>query len=127
MPLTSACESRVFDRCRPPGFVLFDGFRPWRSTVSANVDQPLGRVGPAIEEHVFDVAEQFLVNLFVDGELAGVDDAHVEAGLDRVVQKGRIHRLADRLVAAERERNVAHAARGLRAGAFSLDLPQRPR
>ena len=47
----------------------------------------------------------------VDRELAGVDDAHVHAGLDRVIEEHRVHRLAHRLVAAEREREIGDAAR----------------
>ena len=60
------------------------------------LDQPLGRVGPAVEQHVLDALEQVLGDLLVDLELAGVDDAHVEAGADGVVEEGRVHRLADR-------------------------------
>ena len=41
---------------------------------------------------------------------AGIDDAHVHAGLDGVIEEHRVHRLAHRLVAAEREREVRHAA-----------------
>ncbi len=76
--------------------------------------QPVGRVGPAVEHDVLDVLEQVLGDLLVDLELAGVDDAHVEAGLDGVVEEGGVHRLAHDLVAAEAERDVADAAGGLR-------------
>ena len=72
--------------------------------------QPLGRVGPPVEQHVLDVLEQVLRDLLVDGELLGVDDPHVEAGADRVVEEGRVHRLAHRVLAAERERDVRDAA-----------------
>ena len=121
MPLTSAWLSRCFDGCLSPGFVLFDG-RVFRDDRFGKRHQPLGGVGPAIEEDVFDVPQQIFVDLFVDFDLPGVDDPHVEAGMDRVIQEGRVHRLADRFVAAERKRDVAHAARGLRAGTFALDL-----
>ena len=78
--------------------------------MSANCDQPLGRVGPAVEDDVLDVLEQVLRDVLVDDELAGVDDAHVEAGLDGVEEERRVHRLAHDVVAAEREREVADAA-----------------
>ncbi|TXT35894.1 MAG: hypothetical protein FD138_1182, partial [Planctomycetota bacterium] len=76
-----------------------------------------------IEDHVFDVAEQFFVDLLVHRELPGVDDAHVEAGLNRVEQEHRVDRLTHDIVAAKRERHVAHAAGGLRAGARDFDPP----
>ena len=87
--------------------------------------QPLGRVRPAVEDDVLDVLEQILRDVLVDHQLAGVDDAHVHAGLDRVEQERRVHRLADDVVAAERERQVADAAADLHAGAGRLDEARR--
>ena len=92
---------------------------PLPFTVSANSHHPLGRVGPAVEDDVLDVLEQILRDVLVDDELAGVDDAHVHAGLDRVIQERRVNRLADDVVAAERERQVADAAADLHARAAS--------
>ena len=112
----------LFDGAGPPGFVFFDRLGLGRDRFGKG-DEPFGGIGAAVEEDVFDVLEQRFVDLFVDGELAGVDDPHVEAGVDGVVQEGRVHRLADRLVAAEGERHVAHAAGDLRAGTGLLDLP----
>ena len=51
-----------------------------------------------------------LRNLFIDFQHAGVDDAHVEAGLDRVVEERAVHRFAHGVVAAETEADVADAA-----------------
>ena len=59
------------------------------------LDQPVGRVVAAVEEHVLDQLEQVGLDVLVDRELAGVDDAHVEPGADRVEQERRVHRLAD--------------------------------
>jgi hypothetical protein len=67
------------------------------------------------------VLEQILWNVFVDDQLSGIDDAHVEAGFDRMEQEGGMNRLADDVVAAERERKVAHAAADLHAGTRRLD------
>ncbi len=74
---------------------------PSASPFSAKVTQPLGRVGPAVEQHVLDELQQVLGDLLVDLEHAGVDDAHVEPGLDRVIEKRRVHGLAHDIVAAE--------------------------
>ena len=83
--------------------------------------EPLGGVGPPVEDHVLDVLEQRLADVLVDDQLAGVDDAHVHAGLDGVEQERRVHRLAHDVVAAERERQVADAAADLHARAGRLD------
>jgi hypothetical protein len=59
------------------------------------LDEALGGVGAAVEEDVLDAVAELGVDVLVDGELAGVDDAHVEAGLDGVVEEGGVHGLAD--------------------------------
>ncbi len=68
---------------------------------------------------------QLGIELLVDRELTGVDDRHVEARADRVIQEHRVHRLADPRRAAERERQVRDAARDLDPGARVLDLLDR--
>ena len=88
-------------------------------------DEPVGRVGPPVVDDVLDVLEQVGRDVLVDDELAGVDDAHVEPGADRVVEERGVHRLADDVVAAEREREVGDAAARARAGAALLDQRQR--
>ena len=80
--------------------------------------------GAAVEEHVLDALPQLGLDVLVDRELAGVDDAHVEPGADRVVEERRVHRLAHAVVAAEREAEVRDAARGVRARAALLDQRQ---
>ena len=124
IPWTSACSSRL-----PTGasrqersssrFVA----SPW--TVDGEGDEPVGRVGPAVEDDVLDVLEQVGRDVLVDDELAGVDDAHVEPGPDRVVEERGVHRLAHDVVAAEREREVRDAAARARARAALLDQRQR--
>ena len=74
---------------------------PFSLTVSAKCDQALGGVGAPVEQHVLDQFEQIGGNLLVDGEHAGIDDAHVHAGLDGVIEKRRVHRFAHRIVAAK--------------------------
>ena len=100
IPWTSAWASRCstgtarHDKsCSLRAAVALDGFR--------ELHEPFRRVRPAIEDHVFDAFEQVGRNVFVDRELASVDDAHVEAGFDGVVQECRMNRFADDVVAAE--------------------------
>ena len=94
-------------------FFLFDGL--------GEFDQALGGVGAAVEQDVLDQFEQVFGNFLVDAEHAGVDDAHVQPGLDGVIQKGGVHGFAHGVVAAEGKGNVADAAADLCApGRFCL-------
>ena len=93
--------------------------------VLGELDHPLRRVLAAVEEDVLDVLEQVLRDVLVELELAGVHDAHVHAGLRRVVEEGRVDRLAYAVVAAEREGEVRHAARDVDAGAALPDDARR--
>ena len=118
------------DRLLPPGEV--DLARRARATYRLGEGhQPLGRFLATVEDHVLDAFEQVSGDLLVDRELARVHDAHVHAGLHGVVEEGRVHRLADDVVAAEREREVRDTAadQGPRAGlldrAGRLDERQR--
>ncbi len=87
----------------------------------AVVDEALGGVGAAIEQDVFDQDFKFRLDLFVDFEHAGVDDAHVHAGGDGVIEEGRVHGLADLVVAAKAEGDVGDAAGDLRVRQVGLD------
>ncbi len=86
------------------------------------LEKPLGRIGIAVENHVLTSIAQFLWDLVVDLQLAGVDDAHVHACLDGIVEEHGVHRLAHRLVAAEGEGEVGDAAGDLGGRAALLDL-----
>ena len=88
-------------------------------------NQPLGRIVAAVEDDVLDVREQVRRDVLVDGELTGVDDSHVHAGARRPVEERGVHRLAHHVVPPEGERQVAHAAAHLRAGAGLLDGARR--
>ena len=73
----------VLDRRMPPR--LFFNRRFLRAfDVLSEFDQPLRRVVAPVEEDVFDARFQFRLDFFINGELAGVDDRHVEPGLDGV-------------------------------------------
>ena len=85
------------------------------------LDQTLGGVGPAIEQNVLDESEQVLGNLLIHFQQTGIDDAHVEAGLDGVVEESAVHRFAHNVVAAEAETDVADAAADLGAREVFLD------
>ena len=71
-----------------------------------DLQQPFGVVGPAVEDRVLDAFSQLVGQIPVDRQLAGVDDGHVEAAFDGVIEEHRVHGLAHRVVAAKRERHV---------------------
>ena len=109
----------LVDRLVAPGEIDFARLLPFAAEFFRQRQQPLGRVGAAIEHHVFASLAQFGIEIVIDGDLAGIDDAEIHAGLDGVVQKHRMHGLAHALVAAERERQVGDAARDMHVRAGS--------
>ena len=115
----------LLDRPAAPFGVLRLGDLAGALVLGRELEQPLGGLGIAIEDHVLAGVAQLLRDLVVDLELAGIDDAHVHARLDGVIQEHRVHGLAHRLVAAEGEGEVADAARDLDVGAALLDLARR--
>ena len=50
--------------------------------------------------------QQVLRNLFVDFKLSRIDDAHVEASFDAVVQESRVDGFTNDVVAAKTEAHV---------------------
>ena len=72
--------------------------------------QPLGRIGTAVQQHVLHHHPQLRLDLLIHLEHAGVDDSHVHAGRDRMIEERRVHRLADLIISPETERNVGNAA-----------------
>src|ERR1051326_194138 len=128
IPLTSACERRSSTvPARHASSSFSARAPPWPLIDSANCGRRSaawgrGGGGGAVQQQVLDELEQVFRDLLVDGELAGVDDAHRQPGVDGMVEKRRVHRLAHALVAAERERDVADAAGGVRARVLAPQL-----
>ena len=87
-----------------------------------DLQQALGAVAAAVEHHVLDAPAQVGVEVVVQRQRAGVDDAHVHAGADRVVQEHHVDRLPHRLVAAEAEADVRHAAGDMAGREAALEL-----
>ena len=110
MPWTSACESR-FSTGQP---------RHSTSTSFASLPLPAKRLaiasrrsaasGRRLSTTSSQASRSSGIEIVVHRHLAGIDDAHVHAGLDGVIEEHRVHRLAHPFVATERERKVRHAA-----------------
>ena len=88
-------------------------------------DQTLGSVRTPVEQNVFDMFQQDRVNLFIDLQLSGIDDSHIEAGVDGVVQEGGVHGLSHHVVPSKGKRHIAESAGGLDAGTLLFDPPHR--
>ena len=85
------------------------------------IDQALGRVGTAVEQHILDQHFQFGLDLFIHLEHSGIDDAHVHARGDGVIKKRGVHGFADFVVAAKTERNIRDAAAHFRMRQVGLN------
>ena len=73
-------------------------------------DEPFRRAGVGVEYHVLDSPEQIRLDLVIDLEHPRIDNRHIQPGLYGMVEKRRVHGLAHRIVASERERQVGHSA-----------------
>src|SRR6185437_2308378 len=91
----------------------------------SHFQQLLRCIRTPVQHDVLHHGAQIRGDLLVDGELAGVDDSHVHASGDRVVEEHRVHRLAYRVVAAEGERDVAHPTAHHHTRHPRLDLASR--
>ena len=116
MPLTSACSSRLFTGHSRQ--ILFAGFRSALAPEAAGDIQhvfggraAIGRL--TVQDDILAGLAQLGVDLVIDGQLAGIDDAHIHARLNGVIQEHGMHRLAHRLIAAEAEAEVRHPARDM--------------
>ncbi|MGY3107855.1 hypothetical protein ACVWW7_004482 [Bradyrhizobium sp. LM6.9] len=114
-------------RHRPfaPGEIGFLGLGLVAAEFFRERQQTLGRARIAVEDDVLADLAQFGIDVVIDDHLPGVDDAHVHAGLDGVIQEHRVHGLAHRLIAAERERQIGDAARDVRARQVLADPARR--
>ena len=91
------------------------------AVVLGDGQQALGGVGAAVQDHVLDRLAQFRRDVLVNRDLPGVDDPHVHARGDGVVEEDRVHGLAHRVVAAEGEGDVGDAARDVGVGQAGAD------
>ena len=57
------------------------------SVVFGNFQQTFRTIVPSIQNDILDSFTQILGQVVVDRQLAGVDDSHVHASLDRVIKK----------------------------------------
>ena len=105
----------LVDRPLAPGEVGLLARRGAALVALGRLEQPFRRVGPPVEHHVLGEFAKLRIDVVIDRQCPGVDDAHVHAGGDRVIEEHRMHRGAHRLVAAEGEGEVGDTARDMGA------------
>ena len=90
------------DRPRTPFLLLF---RHSGAAVPlilwSDFQQAFGSIRATVENHILDPLAQFSRNLFVDRQLPGIDDAHIHACTNSVIQEYRVNRLTHRIVTPE--------------------------
>ena len=121
MPWIERVLEPLGDRALAPGKVWRRLLRAAALEPLSRFEQPVGGVGAAVQDHVLAKLAQFRVEVVIDAELARVDDAHVHARRDGVIEEHRVHGLAHKLVAAEGEGQVRNAARNMRMWQFRPD------
>ncbi len=115
----NAVDQRVlqplFDGKLAPGKILhLRLFFTRAAETLRHVKQPLRRVVAAVQHHIFAGLAQFRIDVVVNRKLPGIDDAHIHADLDGVVEEHGMHRLTHRLIAAEGEGQVGNATGNMR-------------
>ncbi len=98
----------LLDRQPPPGLVRAAPVGASARRVRHG-EESLRRVGAPVEHQVLHALPERRLDLRVDRERGRVHDPHPHPGRHRVVEEDRVDRFADRVVAAERERDVADA------------------
>ena len=125
-PFDQSVREPLLDRPAAPFSGLLLGNLVGAAIFLGQPDQYLGRIAPgfgrAIEDDVLDRFAEHRVDRVVDVQLPGVDDRHVEPGGDGVEQEHAVHRAPHRLVAAERETEIAQPARDVDARTARADL-----
>ena len=111
----------IFDRLLAPLKIL-DRVGRHCLDVVRDGEEPVGRVRSPILDHILHPLTEVGVDFGVDRQLARVDNPHVHAGLDGVIQKYGVHRLANALIAAEREGQIGDTTADQGAGTGTLDL-----
>ncbi len=113
--LGNAVDKRVFntfaDSPLAPCEIAFARLLASRALIAfCQIEQAFRCIIAPVEHHVFAGLTQFRINRFVNRELTRIDDAHIHADLNGVIEEHRMHGLAHRLIAAEREGQIGNAA-----------------
>jgi hypothetical protein len=112
-PLHQPMYHPLLDRPFAPGVVRRDATAAARGLGRMRLGpgrQPLRRIRPPVQHHILAQNQQFRFDIVIDPQHRRIDDPHLHSRPRGVVEKDRVHRLPHRVVAPEREREVAHPA-----------------
>ncbi len=123
-PLEERVQQPLLHRPLAPGLVL-DHRLAARLDRFRELQHPLRRVRPTVQENILHPFLEVRGNFLIDRQLPGIDDGHVQPGLDGMIKKTGMHRLPDRVVPPEGEGDIADPAARLAPGQGLLDLPDR--
>ena len=77
---------------------------------AGDLQEAFSGIRPSIQDDILHTFPEDGIEFFVDGKLSGIDDRHIETGLDRMKKKDRVHGLAHGIVSTKRKGKVADAA-----------------
>ena len=73
-----------------------------------DLEQTISGIIRFIENDIFYGFPQFLRQIVIYGQLACINDAHIHARLDSVIEEHRVNRFTHRVVAAKRKRHIGY-------------------
>ncbi len=77
-------------------FILF-----FTDNGSRHLQQTLTGIFATIKNHIFNRFTQFFINVLVHQQFPGIDDGHIHARLDGVIQKYRMHGFTQGIIATK--------------------------
>ena len=94
-----------------PGLIFFLlGAAAILSIALGEFKKAFGRLAILCEDHRLDGIPKGFRDLFKNSQLPRIDDAHIHAALNSMVEEDSVNGLADGIVAAEGERHVGNTA-----------------
>ena len=105
-----------------PFCVLYNFTCTFGFVAFGKINQSFSGVFSTVEQDIFDKFQQIFWNFLVDIQHAGVNNSHVETGVNRVIQKSGVHCFTDRIITPERKGNVAHSTTDQRSRTAFFNL-----
>ena len=100
----------LLDRRVTPGDILIGLGAASAAVLAGDFHQAVSAVAAPVQHDVADALFEIRGYVIVNRQLAGIDDTHIQSGLDGVIKENRVNRFAHRGVAAEGKRHVTDTA-----------------
>jgi len=122
--LQEGVKQTLIHRPSSPGLVLHGRFAPGLDRLR-KLQHALRGIRSAVQQHILHALLKIGGNFLVNRQLTGVDDGHIQAGLDGMVEKAGVHRFPDGVIPAKRKGNIAESAACFTSRQGFFDLPDR--